>query len=108
MALAMSESDDSDMEWEQIVPNEQTIASPRPPTVDTPFEIVIQAPARTPDQSELRKKKTQADQLARVTRLAAHRFHTLALLANASIRNKWLNDTLLHVCNLIPAFTQFW
>lgn len=98
MAQAMSESDDSEMEWEQIVPNEQTTASPRTSTVNTPFEITIQAPGRTPDQSELRRKKAQTDQHTRVTRLAAHRLHTLALLVNASIRNKWLNDMLLHVC----------
>lgn len=102
----MSESDDSEMEWEEIVPSEQAISLPRPSTVDAPLEIVIQAPAPAPGPSGLRKEKTQADQLARVTRLAAHRFHTLALLANASIRNRWLNDTLLQVCFFIRASTH--
>lgn len=101
MAQAMSESDDSEMEWEQIVPNKQTVTSPRPSTANAPFEITIQAPGHTPDLSELRKEKAQANQLTRVTRLTAHRLHAVALLANASIRNKWLNDAPPHVCILI-------
>lgn len=93
----MSDSDDSDMDWEQIVPNEPTIETPGASSSNTPLEITIKAPARARDQSELKKEKAQADALKRVIRLGSHRLHTLALLANASIRNKWLNDDLLKV-----------
>ncbi|TFK87491.1 Rad4-domain-containing protein [Polyporus arcularius HHB13444] len=44
------------------------------------------------------KKKQKALQLAaeRAIRVDCHKVHTVALLANAKIRNKWLNDPLLH------------
>lgn len=86
------------MEWEEIVPTEPDFGAAGASKPDAPLEIIIKAPQRAPSPSALRKEKTQADALARVIRLASHRLHTLALLANASIRNKWLSDTLLHVC----------
>lgn len=33
----------------------------------------------------------------RLLRLDSHKIHTVFLLANAWIRNKWINDQLLHV-----------
>lgn len=37
----------------------------------------------------------------RLTRLTCHQIHTVCLLANARIRNKWASDRLLHVrCDL--------
>lgn len=85
------------MEWEQIVPNDQTVDTAGASTSNVPFEITIKAPVREPSQKEKRQEKSQADALKRVIRLGSHRLHTLALLANASIRNKWLNDELLQV-----------
>ena len=34
----------------------------------------------------------------RLTRLTCHKMHTVVLMGNARIRNKWINDPLLHVC----------
>ncbi|KAI0700351.1 hypothetical protein C8T65DRAFT_742081 [Cerioporus squamosus] len=44
------------------------------------------------------KKNERALQLAaeRAIRVDCHKIHTIALLVNAKIRNKWLNDPLLH------------
>ena len=45
------------------------------------------------------RKDPRAAQLyaERLTRLTCHQIHTVGLLANARIRNKWINDRLLHV-----------
>jgi hypothetical protein len=45
-----------------------------------------------------RKRDAKADALQRLRRLEAHKMHTIALLASFSLRNKWINDQLLHVC----------
>ncbi|KAH9841395.1 Rad4-domain-containing protein [Rhodofomes roseus] len=44
------------------------------------------------------KKDPRAAQLyaERLARLTCHQVHTVCLLANARIRNKWINDRLLH------------
>lgn len=46
------------------------------------------------------RKNPKAERLyaERLARLTCHQIHTVCLLANARIRNKWLNDPLLHVC----------
>ena len=36
----------------------------------------------------------------RLLRIDCHKIHTVALIVNARIRNKWINDPLLHVGNL--------
>ncbi len=41
----------------------------------------------------------------RVLRINCHKIHTVSLLANAWVRNKWLNDELLHVrCTASSSF----
>ncbi|KAG8855729.1 hypothetical protein FRB96_006773 [Tulasnella sp. 330] len=44
----------------------------------------------------------------RTARLESHKLHTVALLSNATIRNKWLNDPLLHarLMSLVPLNLQ--
>lgn len=45
-----------------------------------------------------RKKALNAALYAeRLTRVECHKAHTVFLIANAAIRNRWLNDKLLHV-----------
>ncbi|KAI0352597.1 Rad4-domain-containing protein [Trametes cingulata] len=58
------------------------------------IEITIQTKGR---QKGDRKKNARAVQLAaeRLVRLDCHKIHTVALLMNAKVRNKWLNDELL-------------
>jgi hypothetical protein len=36
----------------------------------------------------------------RLLRINCHKIHTIALIVNAQIRNKWINDPLLHVGRL--------
>ena len=48
-----------------------------------------------------RKKAAAALYAQRVLRTTCHKIHTVALLANARTRNKWLNDPLLHVSVLL-------
>ncbi|KAF8312462.1 Rad4-domain-containing protein [Clavulina sp. PMI_390] len=93
-----SEDESDDMEWEEIVPvaEEQTKTVTLPSTSNVPFEITIKAPPPKASDAELRKQKAQADALRRIIRLTSHRLHTIALLVNASIRNKWAKDELLH------------
>lgn len=44
---------------------------------------------------DARKKEIRVEHLAR---LNSHKMHTVCLLMNARVRNKWINDELLHVC----------
>ncbi len=43
------------------------------------------------------RERAAAIQAARVARLNCHKVHTMCLIASGRIRNKWLNDPLLHV-----------
>ncbi|KAI0769954.1 hypothetical protein C8Q74DRAFT_1272317 [Fomes fomentarius] len=56
------------------------------------------------------KKNARAVQLAaeRAIRLDCHKMHTVALLVNAKVRNKWINDPLLHarLMSLTPLTVQ--
>lgn len=49
------------------------------------------------------KKNAKAVQMhaERLVRLNCHKMHTVVLLGNARVRNKWINDSLLHVCAII-------
>ena len=93
-------SSDDDMDWEEILP---VATLPPPPNnelsaAQAPIKITIRAPgAKNPSAEALKKQKSESEALERFVRLQSHRIHTVALLANASIRNKWLNDPLLHV-----------
>ncbi|KAL4250566.1 transglutaminase-like superfamily protein [Abortiporus biennis] len=42
------------------------------------------------------KERAAAIAAQRIARLNCHKIHTITLMANARVRNKWLNDDLLH------------
>lgn len=95
-------SDDDDLE--EVLPtrapfvNPYRDISPDASTSQAPLQITIRAPiAKEPAVEVQKKQKSEAESLERFVRLQAHRLHTIALLTNASIRNKWINDPLLHV-----------
>jgi hypothetical protein len=46
-----------------------------------------------------RKAGPSESHAQRVLRIECHKVHTLCLLANARVRNGWINDPLLHVCH---------
>ena len=41
-----------------------------------------------------------------MVRLDCHKVHTVTLLMNAKVRNKWINDPLLHV-RALPSILAF-
>ncbi|KAF8885705.1 hypothetical protein CPB84DRAFT_1788199 [Gymnopilus junonius] len=67
---------------------------------DTPFEITINV-------GDLKKKKG-IDHAERLKRIDVHKIHTVALIANARVRNSWINDPLLHarLLSLTPLLLQ--
>jgi hypothetical protein len=100
--MSALDSDDEEMDWEEIVPPQKLEASnPETSSSSDPFQITIRAPNQKQSESDARKERSRAEALQRFVRLQAHRLHTIAHLCNGSIRNKWINDPLLHVC-LMP------
>ncbi|KAH9936108.1 uncharacterized protein B0H18DRAFT_1113556 [Fomitopsis serialis] len=103
-SIAGADSDD-DFDWEEVaVPQSEQL-----PAVSLAADDDVQeGPSRKPHieitiETERRgKKRTKKDPRAaklyveRLTRLECHQIHTVCLLANARIRNKWINDPLLH------------
>ncbi|OCH87725.1 Rad4-domain-containing protein [Obba rivulosa] len=109
--VAEDESED-DFDWEEVeVPqasvtldvleNSQAAGPSQKPNI----EITIQ----TQKKGTL-KKSSKGEQLyaERLTRLTSHKIHTVALLGNAAVRNKWINDALLHarLMSLTPLSLQ--
>jgi xeroderma pigmentosum group C-complementing protein len=94
------DSDDDEMDWEEVLP-ESLVTSLPSLTIkasEAPIQITIKSSSfEQKAEAEAKKAKSQAEALERFTRLQAHRLHTVALLANASIRNSWANDKLLQV-----------
>ncbi|KAI0947082.1 hypothetical protein AcV7_009609 [Taiwanofungus camphoratus] len=97
---------DDDFDWEEVVVpqnDEQQPASSADnlkdvgegPSERPNIEITIQTRRK---QNFPPKKNPKAERLyaERLARLTCHQIHTVCLLANARIRNKWLNDPLLH------------
>ncbi|EIN13025.1 Rad4-domain-containing protein [Punctularia strigosozonata HHB-11173 SS5] len=70
------------------------------------LEITIQSAQKKGKDDENRKRVMS--QAERVMRINCHKIHTVALISNASIRNKWLNDPLLHarLMSLTPLALQ--
>lgn len=51
-------------------------------------------------KSRYRKKSSGGIPHAeRLLRIDCHKVHTVALIANAAVRNRWINDELLQVRN---------
>ncbi|EJC98123.1 Rad4-domain-containing protein [Fomitiporia mediterranea MF3/22] len=115
---------DEDMDWEEVSVPHAELSTPAKSVSDydlqtsgpmtgpalksgvETIEITLKRVAKKDDT----KRKKQAEQIAelRALRLTCHKIHTVALLANAIIRNKLLNDPLLHarLLSLTPIHLQ--
>ncbi|KAI0087722.1 hypothetical protein BDY19DRAFT_892387 [Irpex rosettiformis] len=108
---------DEDFDWEEVavptdgqaVPDGEstyTNVEEGPSTAVRPnIEITLHAKPKPDDAS---KKKAAAVQAERVARVACHKMHTILLLGNASVRNKWINDDILkaRLMSLTPMSIQ--
>ncbi|KAG9308862.1 hypothetical protein JVU11DRAFT_11321 [Chiua virens] len=100
MTLSVAgDSSEDELDWEEVPVLEQ------PDQLDIPLELeVAPAPQQNieivlqarPKKDDTKKKMAAALHARRVLRTTCHKIHTVALLANARIRNKWINDPLLH------------
>ncbi|CCM04911.1 uncharacterized protein FIBRA_07108 [Fibroporia radiculosa] len=106
----VDDDSEDDFDWEEVaVP--QYEQQPKAVEAEPANEDVQEGPSEKPHieitiQTQRKGKKSsqakpnpRAEQLyaERLARLTCHQVHTVCLLANARIRNKWLNDALLHV-----------
>ncbi|KAL5520128.1 hypothetical protein ACEPAG_1788 [Sanghuangporus baumii] len=116
---------DEEMDWEDVStrPNATTIAVESVPDYKLGDQVVesssskngkatvgnIEITLKTAQKSDPKRKK-QAEQNAelRALRLTCHKIHTVTLLANAIIRNRWLNDDILRarLLSLTPMSLQ--
>ncbi|KAJ7133637.1 hypothetical protein C8R44DRAFT_871002 [Mycena epipterygia] len=90
-ASGLEAESDSEGDWEEV----------QVPEKEKHLEITISArPAQ--------EKKFQLSNFERPLRINCHKLHTLALLTNAWVRNKWINDPLLHarLMSLTPLSLQ--
>ncbi|KAF9560913.1 Rad4-domain-containing protein [Agrocybe pediades] len=98
-SLLQEESED-DFDWEEVeVPEHQ---APH-------LEITLQAhPNASKGKGKQANKKKGIDHAERLVRIDCHKIHTIALIANARVRNKWINDSLLHarLLSLVPLHLQ--
>ncbi|KAF9448723.1 Rad4-domain-containing protein [Macrolepiota fuliginosa MF-IS2] len=79
----LSSNSEDDYDWEEVeVPEVQ------PKTI----EITLHAQPKV----EVDKKKKGISHAERLLRIDCHKIHTISLLVNAWVRNRWLNDELLH------------
>ncbi|EGN98589.1 hypothetical protein SERLA73DRAFT_92039 [Serpula lacrymans var. lacrymans S7.3] len=110
----MDDNSDDDFEWEEVdVPNHA-------PQLPAGQELELQIedpPAREnieitlltrPKKDDAKKKSSAISHADRLVRTECHKLHTICLLANARIRNQWLNDELLHarLLSLTPLSIQ--
>ncbi|KAF5380650.1 hypothetical protein D9757_007020 [Collybiopsis confluens] len=81
------ESDD-EIDWEEV-------PVPDHPSHDQPLMEIVLRPNN--EVEELARKRLNTMSYAeRMLRINCHKIHTVLLLISARIRNKWLNDELLH------------
>ncbi|KDQ62732.1 hypothetical protein JAAARDRAFT_190020 [Jaapia argillacea MUCL 33604] len=105
---AVGEDSEDDMDWEEVAFPESNLPGgsvslyplgDEDPIAEQPvpgsgnIEITLQA--RPKDTKSSAPKKTGISHAERLLRIDVHKVHTVALLANASVRNKWINDDLL-------------
>ncbi|KAL5524625.1 hypothetical protein ACEPAF_9765 [Sanghuangporus sanghuang] len=116
---------DEEMDWEDVSmrPDTTTIAEESVPDSKLDDQVIesstsndgkptagnIEITLKKAQKSDPKRKK-QAEQNAelRALRLTCHKIHTVALLANAIIRNRWLNDDILQarLLSLTPMSLQ--
>ncbi|KAH8806536.1 hypothetical protein DL96DRAFT_1717820 [Flagelloscypha sp. PMI_526] len=81
MHLPLPDDSDDEFDWEEVdIPAQPSL------------EITITPSGKKKDEIKKQRPNYYAE---RLTRLACHKLHTQCLLANAIIRNRWLNDELL-------------
>ncbi|KAJ3824900.1 hypothetical protein F5880DRAFT_1611580 [Lentinula raphanica] len=85
------DGDDSDdeMDWEEV-----PVAGQQPQEEQPLMKIVLRPDNEAEEPSK--KKPRIMSHAERLLRIDCHKIHTVLLLVNARIRNKWLNDELLH------------
>ncbi|KAJ3992768.1 hypothetical protein F5050DRAFT_1811150 [Lentinula boryana] len=95
--------DDSDdeMDWEEVQVYDQE------PKEQQPLMKIVLRPDNEVEELS-RKKLHTMSHAERMLRIDCHKIHTVLLLINARIRNKWLNDELLHarLLSLTPLALQ--
>ncbi|KAF4541277.1 DNA repair protein [Lasiodiplodia theobromae] len=89
-----SESDDSDMDWEEVDLNQQNSDAVLPPLTKAQAEETLQIEIGNDDTKNkpARARRKAATAAERAMRLHIHKMHVLCLLYNAHIRNAWCND----------------
>ncbi|KAF8526095.1 hypothetical protein JB92DRAFT_2873311 [Gautieria morchelliformis] len=112
-------TNEDEMDWEEV--NVGVLPAPADNDAATVSSHPVQAGPSQPIEVTLdtEKKKRRDDRKTtmshaeRVVRLECHKIHTICLISNAWIRNRYLNDRLLHarLMSLTPlalqtAFTQ--
>ncbi|KAJ7256831.1 hypothetical protein B0H12DRAFT_1202006 [Mycena haematopus] len=90
-ANGLEAESDSDGDWEEVIIPEE----------EKNLEITISTRSK-------QDKKLGLSKSERLLRTNCHKLHTLALLANARVRNRWINDRLLHarLLSLTPLSLQ--
>ncbi|KAG1780652.1 Rad4-domain-containing protein [Suillus placidus] len=94
------DSSEEDFEWEEVdVPQQIHETNPElelqleGPAPRANIEITLHSGTKKDDS---KKAAAAAARAERILRTRTHKVHTVCLLANARVRNKWLNDELLH------------
>ncbi|KAG1763604.1 hypothetical protein EDD22DRAFT_1022198, partial [Suillus occidentalis] len=94
------DSSEEEFEWEEVdVPQQIHETNPElelqleGPAPRANIEITLYSGKKKDDS---KKAAAAAARAERILRTGTHKVHTVCLLANARVRNKWLNDELLH------------
>ncbi|KAI0269961.1 hypothetical protein BC834DRAFT_579661 [Gloeopeniophorella convolvens] len=110
-----SDDDEDEMDWEEVaVPQAQPQAREEledepGPSARLNIEITLEArPARGKNGAQKKGPPGGISHAERLLRIDCHKIHTIALIANAQVRNKWINDELLQarLLSLTPLAIQ--
>ncbi|KAH9947442.1 Rad4-domain-containing protein [Amylocystis lapponica] len=112
-SVAGTDSED-DFDWEEVVvpqADAQLGAAASNDVQEGPSEprnIEITIQTRRKQGSPKKSSKGEQRYAERLVRLDCHKVHTVCLLANARVRNRWINDPLLHarLMSLTPLALQ--
>ncbi|TIA90880.1 hypothetical protein E3P81_02336 [Wallemia ichthyophaga] len=100
------DDDDDQDEWEEVDASVQPTTSQQP---QPGLQITLDnAAVKRPEKKDSKPRKAGPSPEERAARLASHKIHVIALVANAKHRNKLLNDELLHarMLSLVPMHCQ--
>ncbi|OJD34028.1 dna repair protein rad4 [Diplodia corticola] len=89
-----SESDDSDMDWEDVDLDQKSADAVLPPLTKAQAEETLQIEIGNDDTKNKpeRARRKAATAAERAVKLHIHKMHLLCLLYNSHIRNAWCND----------------